>query len=450
MAHVDITGTQHYTQGIGQTKAAVNPQPPVEFSIDPLTGMGVGIAGKDGRTLAVSGTQSHVLTLLKDAQLNPTALVTASTTFHIETVLESDFDAVRIGVFNNINSTTSCGVSVAPASISGADNTNATIDPTLNGGAWSACTFAGAASVALPACTDVANPNVTWTDWAPCSSLARTDGGVLPVLHVRMLMNSAAVPTTINDSGFTAWESEAASSSRFYRARQQAGNAWSTPSLFTSTTSTGIFPVIAIQYISRKVGRTILVCGDSITRGTGATLKNNGWAQRLMGLLSTPSAPVSVVNLGWGSQTSNQYSARLQYALSNGISPTLVCYAGWCPNGAVPLTQTDYGRVALALGIASAACIQAQIPMVVWGVLPTDSTSKNWGASDSYRTAWRTVLAQQKTYLDVSSLVPVTVVSGQEIPSAGYFADGLHPSDALHQSMAVAFQTYVGGGIPSY
>ena len=43
MAHIDITGTQHYVGGIGHTKTDVDPAAPVYATTNPVTG---GIANK--------------------------------------------------------------------------------------------------------------------------------------------------------------------------------------------------------------------------------------------------------------------------------------------------------------------------------------------------------------------------------------------------------------------
>ena len=58
MAHVDIVGTQYYTQGIGQARAAVFGQQPVEYAVD-SDGNPAGLLAANGRVLRIGGKDAY-------------------------------------------------------------------------------------------------------------------------------------------------------------------------------------------------------------------------------------------------------------------------------------------------------------------------------------------------------------------------------------------------------
>jgi len=69
MAQVDITGTQHYTQGIGHPKADVVSQPPVEWS----DATGTALVKPDGGTATLGGSSGSYTSVENNGSAMQTA-----------------------------------------------------------------------------------------------------------------------------------------------------------------------------------------------------------------------------------------------------------------------------------------------------------------------------------------------------------------------------------------
>lgn len=370
-------------------------------------------------------------------RLNTASMGAADHTTHVQTVLECPFEAVRIGILNNvqapltnvrayISTAPTLGANNSSTTYTGTANTNctrthtkqivmtgtltaatsATIstitgNPTANwpdptgtypvtfsdgsirnvtftsGAAtmtWTgAVTATATASVygafrfftvnpgnSLPVSHQLDTQDITWLDWFSFPSQDRTDGGTLPVIHVRIEVpyNSGA-NTTIpvyytNDSTMASWESEGSAPTstvpygRPYRMRVQATLGVTTVGNFTSTTLSFAGVPFVIQYIPKEQveGITIAQLGDSIDEGNPpGGLKGNGIGLRIQRDHSTPERPIEHCLLTVAGGVSSRFGDRANYLLNRNadILPEIVIAPIGTPNeehASVDLTFT--------------------------------------------------------------------------------------------------------------
>jgi hypothetical protein len=418
----------------------------------------VSIIGSAADLSALSSGQgvarrSNIMTVLPHQPMADAGTGATARTFHLLQTMEAHFDGVRIGFVNNLATTQTISFAVASANAPGLNADASTRDPTAAGGTWVAGTFAGAATaitnlptVTTSAATRNAAPGITWSDWIGLSSIDRLDGG-LPLLHLRMLVTptSGNVPTSIVGTGGNTFQDEieaAYAAGRLFRIREYAGDALADKTLMTSNLQTWTLPVVIIQYLSRTEGHSLLVLGDSITTAANLptwTTKSTQWPFILRNRLSRPDRPVELINAGWSSQSMPDFANRFVKMVADGIAPTLVVSAGYSPNTFTSITAVEEARWRAGLSRIVAAARSIGAPVMPWGTLPSDPSIKPFGATDAKRVAWHNRLLQHPNFVDVRTLVPVTIDgNGQEVPAAGYFSDGLHPTTMLAGLMADA------------
>lgn len=396
------------------------------------------------------GNRSFVLTNCRHGTFVSTArLVGDVNTTHIEMALESEFDQVRIATANQGAAALTVKMAAAVSSVQGAANSNDTIDPTLNGGTWVDATFAGASSVSVPAYPSGGKTQWQFSDWMDLASIARTDGGDdLPVLHVRVEVVAGTTSYTLtNESGGLAgWESVGsiggnAPYGRMWRARTQAVAGVTTKAAFTDTTSAAQHVPVLVQYRSRKAGYTIVLIGDSIIAGQGASLINNNAWFRAACALSTPERPISVCNLAVAGQAANFLAGRVETLNSSSTSTILAEVAGqflvthsfWTnDNLSAPLTAAEITTMRRGLSRIRGEAMKRGMRIIQATAFPAPTRITD-GTDDALRVALSDaakseIESAQGVVWDVRAQT-ATVSSGKEAWVSGLTSDNVHPDE---------------------
>jgi len=422
----------------GRIQAYQNGNALVEAQTNPLTG-GLEKETAAGVEILRVPKKKQWLAKLPFGRIKSVAAGADHTT-RIETVLESHTDWIQIGVLNGLAvDLTGVKCCVAPATTLGADNSAASVTPT--GGAWVNATIGGAASGNVLAGTDLNAAKVTWFDPMNISTLDRVDGGTLPVIMVSVEIPAAnANRPAFNYTTTNGWEGEAATANRPYRCRVQAGlfATAAAAASFTATAFTGDCLPIIIRYIPRNAdGLCVMVTGDSVHEGAGATPVNRGFAHIAKDAVSSMSRPIEICNMAISGATSNQYAQRTD-AVINSIEPDVLIVSGQTPNNVtapniaaanVWAANRDIGRMRAAAHTTGAlAMITTGAPWLA--VTPDPVTlSKDFNAAamivwNDFRTK---LSASGMSIVDTETpLIGSYDADGQPIFLIGTTADGLH------------------------
>lgn len=403
--------------------------------------------------------KSFVLTNCRNGTFASTArLVGDVNTTHIEMALECEFDQIRIATANQGAAALTVKMAAAVSSVQGAANSNDTIDPTLNGGTWVDATFAGATSVSVPAYPSGGKTQWQFSDWMDLSSIARTDGGDnLPILHVRVEVVAGTTSYTLtNESGgLTGWENVGSISGnapygRMWRARTQAVAGVTTKAAFTDTTSATQHVPVLVQYRSRKAGYTIVLIGDSILAGQGASLINNNAWFRAACSVSTSSCPISVCNLSVAGQAANFLAGRVETLNSNSSSTILAEVAGqflvthsfWTnDNLSAPLTTAEITTMRRGISRIRGEAIKRGMKLIQATAFPAPTRITD-GTDDALRIALSNdakleIQAINNIIWDVRTET-ATVSAGKEVWITGLTSDNIHPDEDGYLVMAAS------------
>jgi hypothetical protein len=388
----------------------------------------------------------------------------AITSTRVCTVLEAHTDRVRIGIINGLAATmTGIKVSVATAPTMPAASASLAT-PAAGGSGWVAANLVDAAGAStsdvVAAGVDLNEVAITWTDWVACSTVARDDGGTLPVFFVTIQADA----TSANLCKWSAttregWEDEGSSTTapygRPFKVRQQAVSAVTTPTSINSTTITEDCIPFIIQYVPRGTeGYTVMAGGDSILEGagTGLAIVGHGSVEYARAQVSTMRRPVEICCMAIGSANAAQYTSRLKVAVPQ-IKPELLYLSLTCPNNVAPSTLTASNITAMNASIGLARTYAGAVGTRVLGMagipmLRDDADPAGVGSGEAYTTGYALWTANSAANLlgtlpIVNTLTPmsgVTDSNGQVRFPIGYSADGLHPSETGYQAMATALQ----------
>lgn len=374
----------------------------------------------------------------------------ADHTTRIQTVLEAHADWVQIGVLNGLAvDLTGVKVCVAPSTTLGSDNSSASITPT--GGAWVNATIGGATSGTVLAGTDLNAAKITWFDAMNVSTLERADAGKLPVLMASVELPAAnANRPAFNYTTTSGWESEANTFGRVWRSRTKAGLFATAAAAagFDATTFVGDCLPIVIRYIPRNAeGLCVLVAGDSVHEGAGASPVNHGFAHIARAAVSSLTRPLEICNMAISGATSTQYANRTDSVIAS-IEPDVVVMAGQTPNNVTPpnitatnvaATYRDIGRMrAAAHSVGALSVLTTGAPWLATDVatLSEDFTAASMEIWNVYRAALQT---SPLPVADTESLlIGSTDADGQPVFADGLSADGLHISPAGQTLVAPA------------
>jgi hypothetical protein len=356
------------------------------------------------------------------------------------------------------------------------DNVSASIQWTANSGAflWRAFLFGDMASVEadLPPAHDFSRniPSWTATDWTPCTPPARTDGGTLPLIDLRIqyppagatplsgaASSSPGVTRTSGNWGNWAIDGSQDTSRNFLKGRMW--KAWSEPALGVNSginfqgsnqpnTTTKSVPIV-VQFRCQQEVHTIMYANDSIgefTSGTGEYA--NSYALR--GALAAAQATGKIVSwcpVTWPSGAIINYGRAAQ-RLIDLVRPSILWAKPVGPNEttATPLTQKHYNSALQNLSFLLAIGQRYGSRVIIEPHLAVQSSGGyTFGASDSVRVAWNTAFQTQAATRDYifADLDPAwytggAIASGQQQPLPANTSDGVHSSDAGFAALAPA------------
>jgi len=376
----------------------------------------------------------------------------ANYTFGSQIAAEAPFEAVKLIFVSYSSSYNIGGCTVSPTAVLGSNGTSDT---------WTAATFstgkvgdlpptyAGTtATFTVPAPTgsgDNLIPGWAASDWISVSSIARTDGGTLPLLAVRCWMTSGT--QFDNQGGMSAFNALSTQNGRVWWTgviSDGTGAYVSAPASNAFAPSAGgqwVAP-IAVQFAYTNVtGLSLVTVGDSLTRGQSTGTRSTiltPYAQYAVNALSTTSRPITLSNMGWSGQSHDASYRNTLWAINN-LQPDVILFSVNSVNDGT----TDFSANR-AWNHALAAITQAKANGII-PIIVTEPPSSGWNSTtDAYRVAVNNkvrALAGAGVYvLDADSIVTTGANPGRL--QAGYDSgDGLHPNAAGYAAIGTALQT---------
>lgn len=364
--------------------------------------------------------------------------------------LEADFLGFRVGI-PNIHTAAVAGVRVCVALVNQAIAQAWLIDnaPTTE---WLDVTFSGATSATLPARLGVERPSFTWSDPIELPSIPRIDAGkVRPLVMVRIEIPQGGYRSQ-PANGISSWRLD--TSPRYFKAATQDVLGVTNKSAYTNTLNTEVGVVVpAIQYMTEKRGKQLLISSDSTGEGVGGTPICYAAAQRVAYEASTPDFPVEYFNAAIHAQIPQLYHQRVA-DLVDVVLPTNVVYSPFSSNDAAAGTGIDENatrRLKTALGNVLAACRKANCrpEITLLEGLPNTTAYRNYGANDAKRVelnAWFNTLTGVRSAVGYAASVSGATVDGQVQLASNFTADGVHPNAAGYAALADALRPYISLG----
>jgi len=230
-------------------------------------------AGADSpRNLQLNNIGTRIFTVMNTSKTGGSA---NNRTYLNQIALEQHFDAVQL-IYLNCESS---GYQIGDVAIGVSDGTDP-VNPVA--GSCIPVSFGGitptaAAPITLPATTGTdADPDFYFSDMMPMSSIARADGGILPLLHVRTYYPSTGTSLTTATfartglAGSEAWGTSPPGG-RIWKNQYKAGNfaeitSGSVPG-WTSGTEQPQSGLCGVRYLARGCVITVMVIGDSTAHG---------------------------------------------------------------------------------------------------------------------------------------------------------------------------------------
>jgi lysophospholipase L1-like esterase len=319
----------------------------------------------------------------------------------------------------------------------------ATHQDIANTSTWYDVTFSGSASGTVAASPSGAGSDTQGSfllsDFVPVISVARTDNTAkTPLLQARSYFAAAANGLSVGAGDIAAWNAGIASYDRQYAARAPAGDVTAT---FTASqqpleAGTWIVPASVLFHYTKDV-RTLLICGDSLSKGHLTTGGATSWPAILTGILRQNNKRYAAHNLAWTGQTLAASIVRSKAAISI-LKPDYAVIFSWSPNDAAAgsVTQATFD-----------AGYSRALEHVSWcrrnGVEPILCTSGPWnalsGAQNTIRRANNARILALRSYgirvFDFASVLEDPSNNAQILPAYNQ-GDGLHYNDAGHLAMA--------------
>lgn len=380
-------------------------------------------------------------------------------TTHVQTVVECPYYYVRIGILNSVTAS----IANVKAAIGSSGTIGSKSTTAGHSASWTDLTFGGGATTSLASGT-VALPTVTWSDWLRKTYTARSDGGTLPVLAVRVEIPAAAanIPIWGTNVITSTWDVDTTDSEsvapygRTYRCRTQATDGVTTTANFTSTTFNGSCVPIIIQYQPITPGGfSVAAFGDSVVEGAGATVSRHGWDDHARALVSTQSFPIELCNLAASATAMTDSADKCAYFIPQ-VLPEFALTSTYSPNNIAPGTVTRANMDSLSSWAQAMrrTCFDNFVnPIMVTG-MPTNPAVEDYDASDSERRDYndrnRAAALKGQLLFDLDAIMAGSLDGdGQMQINASYTSDGLHPNTTGHEaagaSLANLFRRIVRG-----
>jgi len=393
-----------------------------------------GLPGEAGTGVAKART--NVLTKALFGRYN-TYNTTTNWTTNTVMELEAEFTSLRIAIPNASASTienVKVSVGVVAANVPQAWLVG--IEPT---GGWIDATINGNTAFTLQPRIAAERVSLAISDEIPARSIPRTDGGVRPLIIIRVEYPLGSTPS-VPYLGTSNWRQ--LTSPRIMKTSVQNVLGVTDKASFTQTTNTeGGVAVPIVQYFTKKKGRQLLISADSTGEGVGSNPNGYGAVQMASYELSTPDNPIEYFNAGLHAQGPEVYSKRLA-DVGDFVKPTIVFYSPYSVNDVSVggMTTDQLNRV--YTNLARMVDEMRNYPtssLILLEPLPNNPAFRDTGAGDQRR---RDLIADLATF-DVivaegyaAALSGAQDTDGQTLIASGLTTDNVHPNLAGYQALA--------------
>ena len=398
-----------------------------------------GLPGESG----VVKSRTNVLTKSLFGRYN-TYNPNSNWTTNIVMELEADFTSLRIAIPNtHTDAVENVKVSVGVVAANVPQAWLVGIEPT---GGWFEATMNGNTNFTLPARFAADRANFGVSDELPIRSIPRTDGGIRPLIIVRVEYPLGSI-VSVPYLGTSNWRQ--ATSPRIMKTSVQAVLGVTDKASFTQTTNTeGSVAVPVVQYFTKKKGRQLFISTDSTGEGVGSTPTGYGAAQIAAYTNSTPDNPIEYFNAGLHAQGPEVYSKRLK-ELGDFVKPTIVLYSPYSVNDVSVggMTDAQLGRVYTNLAQMMAEMRKhPNATMILLEPLPVNPAFRDTGAGDQKR---RDLIADLNTF-DIpvvtgyaTALSGSVDADGQTLIKSGLTTDNVHPNITGYTDLAAVVSPYI-------
>jgi lysophospholipase L1-like esterase len=290
-------------------------------------------------------------------------------------------------------------------------------------------------------------PKLHLSDWMPLASLRRADGGIGRLIHIR-----TEIPHHAGMRGVTTSEDGRGTAADPYRLtgrsyqtcfmKGQLADASRVPELnAVPAPAQGRGLVYGLQLISRRLGATLQMVGDSIGSGYGSSTNNTGFAQLAAAAISKPSLPVHFLQSGTYAQPSSGFfAASLQDLELSDVSIAII--QTWSGNDVDPRMSGEQARQAAdaawqrALDYGRLVALRGGVPIFLSAVpqQPKCMTPEQEAARLSSAVRCRELSVLGEFTIDLNGELgdggsPVTY-------APRFLLDGLHPNQSGHEHIA--------------
>lgn len=400
-----------------------------------------GLPGEAGTGVAQSRT--NVLTKCLFGRYNT---YNTSTNWTTNTVmeLEAEFTSLRIAIPNasaSVIENVKVSVGVVAANVPQAWLVG--IQPT---GDWVDATLNGSTAFTLQPRIEAERVSLAVSDELPVRSIPRTDGGVRPLIIIRVEYPLGSTPS-VPYLGTSNWRQ--ATSPRIMKTSVQNVLGVTDKASFTQTTNTeGGVAVPIVQYFTKKKGRQLLISADSTGEGVGSTPTGYGAVQIASYTNSTPDNPIEYFNAGLHAQGPEVYSKRLS-DVGAFVKPTIVFYSPYSVNdvsvGGMTTDQLNRVYTNLARMIVEMRNYPTS-SLVLLEPLPVNPAFRDTGAGDQKR---RDLIADLNTF-DIPVVEGYAAafsgeqdVDGQTLIKSGSTTDNVHPNIAGYTELSTLVVPYI-------
>ena len=318
-------------------------------------------------------------------------------------------------------------------------------------GAWKSLLVGGSSTFSIAAGVDDNDVSVTFTDIYDLSTVARTDGGTLPLGWVRLRIPAAnANRPAWEYSGLTLWEDEALCDGRIFRCLTQAVDGVTTLSNFNASSASNFECVpIIIEVFTDVPALNIAVFGNSIFEKAGATGRL-GWQDMVKHRVSTLSRPVEFATFAIGGTSSAVWLKRMETIFATGMRFDGAMFPCFDTNDvSAPITgaaiEAMNKRIRQAVDLCDKYGIRA-MPCTGLPADPVGTFAKDYNASDVLRRIvndnWRS--NRRVILVDHATAVEGPIDGDGQVPyAAGLSSDALHPNTIAHGRLADVTEQHI-------
>ena len=199
---------------------------------------------------------------------------------------------------------------------------------------------------------------LAWSDFVPVSSVPRAQGGKQPLLFIYVTVASPDMVCPLFNARNWDLNKPRDRGRPITLAVAVTGRAdFADRPAETAFKATAFTPVLAVQYVSRVRGATILTTGDSLVTTPTDDSFSNAIVRAAMDL-STPEFPIEVADLAWGGTAWKVYGAMLHNNI-DAIAPSVVALQ--------PLSRNDGSTPAAVQGLFTKSMEAADVARARFG-----------------------------------------------------------------------------------